>query len=412
MIRSAILVLLAAMCGACEPSDETAVPVERIVQGPVRLDVEADGEIGAAEGTPLTVPGQQWTQRQCIWLSRDGEPVKRGDLIARFDTQQSELELAQIVTDLERIQLSRMATEETLDSERRNVRIELVDVETRLAIARRYTDVDLSINFSRNELLDAIDDEHFLDILRDALVWQRNRATQLHTMELGVLEAQKASHERNAALRKEDLTASELRAPHDGVLMLAPDGAGEKPRAGINMMAGQVLGHLPNLASLEVELRVPQAAGERLSVGQKVHVQLTSGRSTSIETALSTVARTAQPRNRDNPAPYITVKAPLPQKSVRALGLVPGMRVQARIDLWNSTSGITVPNVAVLAVRGSSVVQIRNRVGGIQSRQIELGMRGGARSVVRNGLRTGDLVLLTPRSDAATAPLVETVALQ
>lgn len=104
-------------------------------------------------------------------------------------------------------------------------------------------------------------------------------------------------------MRRKELEASELRAPHAGVLMLEKNWAGEKPRVGINMMAGQVLGHLPNIDALEAELKLPQTASESLTAGQKTFVHRAGSPGSLLTTTLSAVAPTAQPRSRENPAP-------------------------------------------------------------------------------------------------------------
>lgn len=402
-MRLAVLTLLIALCcAACKRTDESAVPVEKIVVGPVRLEVAVEGEIRSSKATPLTVPGKQWTSREPIWLLTDGEPVIAGQLIARFSTQQSELELAQIVIDLERNQLSRLAKEITLDSDQSHVSIDLIDVATRLAIAGRYADLDLASYFSRNEVLDALDDKQFLGTRREVLEWKRRQSKARGETEFAVFDAQKASHERNASVRRKELDASELRAPHAGVLMLATNWAGEKPRAGINMMAGQVLGYLPDIEQMEVEMKLPQTASEGLSIGQKAQVHLVGRPASKVVTALSSVAATAQPRNRENLAPYITVKAPLPKSSVRALGLVPGMRIEGRIQLLDAASGISVPNIAVIEEGEHSIVYVQKSLKP-ERREIELGVRGIARSEVRKGLSAGELVVLTPPRETAPA---------
>jgi HlyD family secretion protein len=410
MMRAVLVMLMAMMlCAACSRAKETAAPVERVVVGPVRLMVEAEGEIRAAQATPLKVPGQQWTQRQPIWLLNDGEPVKTGDVIARFSTDQSDLELTQFLIDLDRNVFSRMAKQAVLASDQGRVDVDLVDVATRLAIAHRYADEDLASIFSRNEILDAIDDETFLNVRQGVLKWKRGQSTRRGATELAVLDAQKESFQRNAAVRRKDLEAAELRAPHAGVLMLARDWAGEVPRPGVDMMAGQVLGYLPDIAALEVELKFPQATSEGLAAGQKAFVHVLGRARDGIETKLSAVTETAQPRSRDNPAPYITLKAPLPVQAVSAQRLVPGMQVRARIELLNIATGISVPNIAVIENQGRTIVYVQARPGAeAERREIELGARGTARSEVRGGLRAGELVVLTPpratENDKASDP--------
>lgn len=71
----------------------------------------------------------------------------------------------------------------------RPVSIDLVDVATRLAIARRYADLDLASYFSRNEVLDALEDQQFLGEKREVLEWKRQQSRQRGDTELAVFDA-------------------------------------------------------------------------------------------------------------------------------------------------------------------------------------------------------------------------------
>lgn len=394
-IASLPLLLAAMLCAACSGGIAAPQPMERVAAGSVTLQVDAAGEIRSAKATALSVPGQQWTRRQPTWLLNDGAQVESGDLIARFSPEQSELELAQILIDIQRSHLSRIGKQDELGGLQARVDIDLVDVATRLDIAHRYAAADLMQYFSRNEVLDAIDDVRYLDVRQGVLEWKRNQSAQRGLAEIAVLDAQRASHQRNAVARRAELSALELRAPHAGVLMLAPDWANEKPRVGINLMAGQVLGYLPDLAALEVELKVPQLEAQSLAAGQKVRVHLLGQPGKVIETRLSLVAATAQPRSRENPTPFLAVRAPLPPESVRSLRLGPGMRMNGRIDVLDVERGISIANIAVLEQSGRSVVYIR-KGREYERREVKLGTRGVTRSQVLAGLKEGEEVLLTP----------------
>jgi hypothetical protein len=395
VIRALLIVALGAVAIGCTAEAPSIEPVERITSGPVVLEVEVEGEVRAAQATSLNVPGRQWTRRQPIWLMPDGEPVKAGDVIARFSPEQSELELSQTLIDLQRNLIARAGKQAELGGVQGRVSIDLADVAVRIGIARRYAGADFGM-LARNEILDAIDDERFLGFRQDVLEWQRDNANDRGATELGVLDAQRSTYERNAELRRANLNALELRAPHAGILMLMPNWTGEKPRVGITMMAGEVLGSLPNMGAMEIELHLPQAESQGLASGQKLHAYRVGRPDDLIDTTLKWVSGSAQTRNRENPVRYITARAAVPDEVARNLRLVPGQRVHGRIEVLRAT-GISVPNVAIVDRDGGNVVYVRNG-GEFELRKVELGARGNARSQVRTGLKQGDLVWLTPRA--------------
>lgn len=393
MMRSCLIVALGALVFGCSDEAPSLEPVERVAIGAVLLEVDVEGEVRAAQATSLNVPGRQWTRRQPIWLMPDGEPVQAGDVIARFSPEQSELELSQTLIDLQRNLIARAGKQAELGGVQGRVSIDLADVAVRIGIARRYAGADFGM-LARNEILDAIDDERFLGVRQDVLEWQRDNANDRGSTELGVLDAQRGTYERNAELRRANLNALELRAPHAGILMLTPNWTGEKPRVGITMMAGEVLGSLPNMNAMEIELYLPQAESQGLASGQKLRAYRVGRPGEAIDTTLKWVSGSAQTRHRENPVRYITARAAVPDGVVRSLRLVPGQRVQGRVEVLSAT-GISVPNIAIVDRDGGNVVYVRN--GDVfESRRIELGARGNARSEVREGLHEGDLVLLTP----------------
>src|SRR3546814_1276325 len=82
------------------------------------------------------------------------------------------------------------------------------------------SDVCSSDLLARNDVLDAIEDVHYLEARQDTLQWQRDQADVRGGAEQALLDAQRATFALDAKARREDLDALELRAPNDGVLML------------------------------------------------------------------------------------------------------------------------------------------------------------------------------------------------
>src|SRR3546814_9328375 len=71
-----------------------------------------------------------------------------------------------------------------------------------------------------------------LEARQDTLQWQRDQADVRGGAEQALLDAQRATFALDAKARREDLDALELRAPNDGVLMLAANWSGVKPATG------------------------------------------------------------------------------------------------------------------------------------------------------------------------------------
>ena len=386
--------LLLAGCGenAEPPVTETVAP------DPLLLSVQGEGELKSAKATPLRVPGSGWSQRQLEWMLPEGSFVQKGDVVARFSAEQGEQELAQALIDLRRNALARAAKQSDLGSGQARVAVDLSQVAVQLGIAERYAGADIS-TIARNEILDAVQDSEFLHDKQDTLQWKRGQSSTRGAAELAVLDAQRATYDINAKTRQADLDALELRAPNDGVVMLATNWSGEKPIVGASLRSGFEYGSLPDASAMEVEIALPQIEAQGVKVGQQVEMSPVGRPQQKIASRLSWVASAAKVMSRESPVKYLSMKATVPVEAIKRFGLVPGQQMQARIVLLDDDRALSVANVALRGENGRTFVQVREG-GDFERREVKLGVRGTARSQVLSGLQAGDEVLLAPAADA------------
>jgi hypothetical protein len=360
--------------------------------------VETEGRLRATRATPLLVPGENWTQRQLLWMAEDGSRVEAGALVARFGAPQSELELDKALLDLSRGLLAKEAVDARLSSERGRLDVDLADVEGQLAIARRYEGADLAM-FARNEVLDALEDVEFLGEKRSVIDWRLQRSLLLARAEQAVLDNQRATDELNAQRRRGDLDALELRAPNAGVLVLTANWSGEKPRLGGQMWAGNEFASLPDASALELEISLPQNEAAGIAVGTAVEFHPLGRPELAVRSQLHWVAGSAQQRNRQSPVKYLQMRAEVPAKVAAEQGWVPGMGFAVRLLLLDTEAAITLPNVALQVEGAQATVQVAGRAG-VEPRAVELGQRGPVRSQIIGGLEPGERVLLAGAAEA------------
>ena len=385
--------MLAASVAACGGPAADAPLTERVQAGPLVIAVQGDGELHSTKATPLTVPGQQWTQRQLAWMLPDGSRVKKGEVVARFSAEQSRQDLAEALIDLQRNALARAAKQSELGTQQGQLGVDMAQVASQLAIAHRYANAGF-VALSRNQVLDGVQDERFLTTKQGILEWRRDQSSSRGGAELAVIDAKHATYELNARQKRSDLDALELRAPHDGVLMLEADWSGEKPRIGSTMWAGNNFGSLPDTASMEVRLSVPQIQAQGIKVGDAVELHPLGAPAEKVTSKLSWVAAAAQPKSRQSPVKYLQMKAPVPAAAVQRHGWVPGQRFVGRVILLDARTALSVPNLAIDSHGDGTTVDVREG-GKVVPRDVTLGVRGADRSQVLKGLRPGDEVVLS-----------------
>lgn len=393
MSRGLVVILLAACLAGCG-ADASPPVTETVAKAPLAFAVRGTGRLVPAKATPLRVPGENWSSRTLEWMVPEGSFVHKGDVVARFTSEQGKQDLAQAMVDLRRNQLAHAAKQLELQAGEGRVAVDLSQVGVQLGIAERYAEADLS-TLARNEVLDAVQDADFLGRKQDTLEWKRDRAGVIGGAELAVLDAQRATYQVKADAQRKDLEALELRAPNDGLLMLSRDWSGEKPQVGSNLYAGTEFGSLPDTSAIEVEISLPQIEAQGIAVGDVVELHPVGRADQPIRSKLSWIASAATTRNRQDPVKYLTMKAPVPADAIKRYHLVPGQQVEARVLMVDAPEGISVANLALHSENGHHFVQVRDG-GDFVRREVELGARGTARSQVVEGLAPGDVVLLVP----------------
>lgn len=398
-LRFGFALLASLLLSACNQSAIEAPLTERVHQGALSIAVTGKGELQSTRATPLVVPGRRWTQRQLIWSLPDGARVKKGDVVARFSAKQSKQDLKQAMIDLQRNALAHVGTRTSLQTKEAALDVNLADVATQLAIARRYADAGFEA-LSRNRVLDAVQNEQFLTTKQGVLDWRSDQAAERGAAELAVLDAEAATLKLQADQKRSDLESLELRAPHDGILVLATDWSGEKPQIGSTLRAGRNFARLPDTDAMEIEIWVPQLQAQGIEVGDKVVIHPLGVPAESVTSEINWVARAAQPRSRQSPVKFLAVKASVAAEAVDKFDWLPGQRFEAEVVLFSSDQAISVPNIAIESHGDSTSVRVLQD-GMVVEREVELGVRGAARSLVQKGLAPGDEVLL---GESATEP--------
>ncbi len=399
MIRGGIFCALF-LLAACSRGDGDHLILEKAHAAPLEFSVEGTGELHSTKPTPLIVPGTVFTSRQIHWMLADGSVVKKGELVAQFSAEQSKQDLAQAQIDLERNALARAGKQAELDDKNGQLGVDLTQLAVQHAIAARYANATLDA-MARNDILDAVQDVHYLDVRQRILQWREDQSASRGQAELAVLDAQRSSFDTVAKQKKDDMDALELRAPHAGVLMVEENWSGQKPHLGSSLYAGDSFASLPDLSALEVQLTVPQIESQGISVGDVVELHRWGMPAQHVTSKISWVASAAQARSSENPVKYLTIKATVPAELATQYSWVPGQRFVGKIILLQVRNGFSVPNMALSRDSNQPGVQVLEG-SKVEERKLKLGVRGSTRVQVLSGLQDGDRVLLgTPAEKTA-----------
>ena len=398
-----VLTLLAAagLAGGCRPATRAGAPADsvpslRVERGPFRHVVTAEGLLEAVESTPVTVPKSSRRSYTIAWVAPDASRVKEGDVVVRFERTELESELEDGRADLG-VAEQRLDKEQQLTSSAlRNLDRDIEMARARLAAAREFRPKDAEL-FSRNDIITGEIDAGLAERRAEHSTTARRRkeAEAERDLELLLIERRKAENDIERA--EEGLSATEVRAPHDGILLLERNWRGEVVRAGQSVWQGQKLASIPDLSTMKAEVHVLEADAGGLEAGRRARLLVEAHPEKEFEAVIARVDDLARPRVPGSPVQYFGVTLDLRRTDPELMK--PGQRVRAELELLELEEVIAIPRQAVFQQDGETVAWVL-RGAGLESVPIELGEGTPGRVVVRSGLEEGDRIALRDPEDA------------
>lgn len=270
-IATATSLLVACFSGYSDKQGKNDLRVHR---GPFKDDVVLTGELEAARGAAITVPDLPDWQTSIKWLAIDGDEVKEGERVVELDNttfatsldskRQAELQALQ---ELQQRQSEWKADleQKQLDFEKRASEYEKAKLDAAvprdILSSREYEDRQTKLSRARVEYEKA----------KDILGSQKQGITSdRKNLELRLQKAQREIRRSERAI-----ASLVLRAPRDGIVVIREiPWEGRKLQVGDTVWIGFPLALIPELASLQVNVALPDVDDGRVQVGMPASVTL------------------------------------------------------------------------------------------------------------------------------------------
>ncbi len=358
--------------------------------------VRAEGLLEAVEATPITAPQDSKRPMKIAWVAEDGHAVKEGELVVEFDASEMERTLADSQDDVASSN-KRMKKEQgsaRANEAKRDVTAALSDSEA--AVAREFETDDADI-LSRNEIVESSIDVELAEAKARHARRVKDIERAVSSKQLDLLSIQKDVSSRAVERAEEGLAKLQVKAPHDGLLVLQRNWRGDPVRVGDTVWMGQKLAELPHVATLQAKVHVLEADAGNLAVGLPAELVVDAHPSRTYEATLEKMDTLAQPKHHDVPVHYFGVTLKLATTDPETMRI--GQRVQATI-LVEQPNALVVPRQAIFEHDGKSIIYKRV-LGGFDPVEVELGTASAGRVVVTSGIEAGDEVALRdPKADA------------
>ncbi len=388
-----MLVFALSSCGGA-----TTDGVETVVVGSGLFEIVlyADGELRAAESTPIKPPPGSRNPRTIEWMVADNRWVKAGELVARFDASSAERGARDVGIELSKVDIQVLAKQRELERQLGELgnEQELVDIEK--GMAEEFS-VDSELAYSRFEIIDAMRDKELLDYRSQHLEGKKGTYRAREGAEEAVLQAARETQESKFQEHQAQLKNSEIQAPHDGFFVYEKTWYGQKVGVGSTVFPGNKIASIPKLEKMEAVLQVLETEAVGIVRGQPAVVTIDAFPDRPLQGTVSKISATASPIERDSPVKYFTVIVTL--DTADPAWIRPESQVTAVIAINRVEDTIFVPNQAVFSDSNGDWVLVR-KGSKLRRQEIKLGLRGANRSQIISGLEKGSEIALFPPAEA------------
>jgi HlyD family secretion protein len=368
---------------------DDGVPTAVVLRAPFVRRVAADGSLRAVTSRPVTAPSELTETAKLVWLAEDGIAVHRGDVVARLDATDAMRDVHDAEATLVRADAELRSQRISSGADLAKTEVALVNATTDLDQQRAFQPTDPAL-YSRDQIEEAAID---VDVAaareaQAALAARIGHGTARSGVQLAAFDRDKAKLALDRA--SVALTAMDIRAPADGVLVLLRDDAGAAVKPGTEVWPGETIGEVPDVTAMEAELFVLEVDGDGLAVGQGVDLELASRPDAAFHGTVRLVDRLAKPRSGAGPVPYVSVVVTL--AGTDAAVMKPGARVHGVVAI-SAKPELAVPRQAIVERDGRAFVY-RRSVAGLLPVAVEVGAATAGRVAVTHGLADGDIFAL------------------
>jgi HlyD family secretion protein len=401
------------------PDRGTTVPTARVTKGPLKLTVNATGELRAGRSMTLVAPPVGGMLR-AVQLIQTGTSVKSGDVVVEFDPADQQFALNQAKTEVAEAEqeIAKMKADAAAQGAQDGVSL----LTARFDVRRAQLDV------TGNEFVGAIDAQKNVLSLEEA----KRRLAQLEedvksrarTNEASLAVSMEKRNKATLAVQRAQsvIDSLQLKAPMDGVVMIKEnrDAAGNmmmwgmslpEYRAGDSVWPGRPIADVIEGGRMELRGKVDENDRANLTEGQQARIEIDSLPDQSFRAkvgALSAQAKRADWMDTSVIGRQFDISFAFDQVDPR---MKAGASARVTIDGKEIPDALTVPRQAVFRKNGKTHVFVKTG-DRFDEREVKVVQRTESRAAL-DGLPEGTEVALIdptvarqPSTPGTTAPVL------
>ena len=376
---------------ACHQQDNKT-PEMVVKLSDVDFSIVAQGELEAIKATPISATAKTRQPQTIAWIVDQYSKVEKDDVIVKFDgtTFQNELEVAEF--ELIKLNYDRLQKQRVLNNSLEDFNNEGEVVNFEYLMAQKFN-IDNPLLYTKIEMIEASDNEEYLEAKSQYIENMAGHFKGKSDSEIQLIDSKSQMQNLKLATNQTNLSQLEIRAPHDGIVVLKKGWDGSFPQAGKSIFPGMGIASLPDLSAMKAKIYVPEIEAIGLEKDQKVDIKLHAFPEDHFTGIISKISKTAQPKKRENPIKYFIVSVIINEKDESKL--LPGQRLDATMYTSNNNQVLIVPIQTIFRNKDKSWVYHKKSNGDYLKKDVITGTCSSSQCIVKSGLQENDVIALT-----------------
>ncbi len=373
-------------------STTNAVPTAKVQRGDLSLTIVATGALRGQHPEVLSAPMTGGNELHITALLKSGTPVRKGDVIVKFDTTEQEYKLKEAEADLAEAEQHILQAKAQQEGQEEEDRYALLKAQTDVTLAEldvRKNPLLAPIVARQNELALSSARDHQAQLLKNLT---NRRATS--TAAAAIQQAGQAKAQAQAVTARQNIEAMTLRAPRDGYVSVNQNQSGNFFFFGMTLpiyqigdpaRPGMAIAEIPDLKNWEVEANIGELDRGHIAIGDAVDIRIIAVPDQKFTGPIKSIGGTSGPPwDRRFPC-TLTIDRVSPQ-------LRPGMSARLIITTDRLRNALWLPAQALFDSNGRTFVYARSGAT-FSPKDVKLVRRNETRVVV-SGLAEGQVVAL------------------
>lgn len=365
------------------------IPTYTVKKDLFLVSITESGEIKAKKSISITAPRIRGPLK-IIQLVPEGEYIKAGDIVAKFDPTESIAKLKEAESELEKTLSNKNKLLANHASKTAQMKSDLKSAELSFELSKlNMEQMKFEAEAKRREA-ELQHNKNELNFEKTKQNFESNKIIQKSELENMNIEIRQTKNDLKK--RQRDVDALTLKSSAEGLVVygINYNNQGQKFQIGDQPWSGQVIATLPDLSKMESRIFVNEVDISKVETGQKVEVKLDAFQDSTFRGKVASVARLGKQKNNQSTIKVFDVFIEI--EGVSEI-LKPGMTTSNKIIMDEIDDVIFIPHEALFEVNKKLIVYKKNG-SDFEETNVTIGKKSDNFVIIKSGLEDGDIVAL------------------